>query len=124
MANEILLYFGAALPAVWGIAHVIPTKSVVAGFGDISPDNRHIVIMEWIGEGIALVFVGVMVTSVTLAGAKGFVSEVVLLISAVELVVFAVVSLFTGFRIPFLPFRLCPVVFLTSALLIVLGVVL
>ena len=42
------LYVGAGLTALWGIAHLVPTKSVVDGFGDISEDNRHIITMEWI----------------------------------------------------------------------------
>jgi hypothetical protein len=37
------------------------------------------------------------------------------------LVVLAVVSLFTGFKVAFLPFRLCPVIFGVSAALIVWG---
>jgi hypothetical protein len=34
----------------------------------------------------------------------------------------AVLSLFTGARINFLPFRLCPVIFSVSAVLFILGV--
>jgi hypothetical protein len=33
----------------------------------------------------------------------------------------AFVSFFTGFKISFLPFKLCPVIFITSAVLIILG---
>jgi hypothetical protein len=32
-----------------------------------------------------------------------------------------VVSLFTGFKVNFLPFKLCPVVFTTASVLIVVG---
>jgi hypothetical protein len=47
MRHHILLYLGSALPLFWEISHLFPTKSVVAGFGDISLDNRRIIAMEW-----------------------------------------------------------------------------
>ncbi len=31
------------------------------------------------------------------------------------------ISLFTGFRVKFLPFKLCPVIFTTSSLIILVG---
>jgi hypothetical protein len=65
MANQVLLYLGSVLPLGWGIAHLFPTKSVVKGFGDISTDNRRIITMEWIIEGASLIFIGVVVSSVT-----------------------------------------------------------
>ncbi len=61
----VLLYLGAALTAIWGISHLMPTKNVVAGFGNISDDNRHIITMEWIVEGVSLIFIGVLVAAVT-----------------------------------------------------------
>ena len=54
MINLVLLYAGAALPLIWGVAHLFPTKNVVAGFGDISLDNKRIITMEWINEAAAL----------------------------------------------------------------------
>jgi len=33
----------------------------------------------------------------------------------------SIVSLFTGFRISFLPFKLCPFIFTTSSILLILG---
>ena len=41
--NEILLYVAAALTAIWGIAHPFATRGVVAGFGQLTPDNRRII---------------------------------------------------------------------------------
>ena len=37
------------------------------------------------------------------------------------LIVLAVVSIFTGFKVKFLPFRLCPFIFTISAVLILVG---
>jgi hypothetical protein len=50
MISDILLYVGAGVITLWGIAHIIPTKSVVNGFGQISQDNRRIITMGWVTE--------------------------------------------------------------------------
>ncbi len=68
MISDILLYVGAGVITLWGIAHIIPTKSVVNGFGQISQDNRRIITMEWIAEGLTLCFIGLLVLFVTLWG--------------------------------------------------------
>jgi hypothetical protein len=57
MTNDILLYAGAGVIFLWGAAHVARTRGVVAGFGELSPDNRRIITME----GLALCFVGALV---------------------------------------------------------------
>ena len=45
----------------------------------------------------------------------------VYLVCSIGLLVLAVVSLFTGFKVKFLPYKLCPVIFTVSALLIIAG---
>jgi hypothetical protein len=121
MIKYILLYAGGALTAIWGIAHLFPTKSVVKGFGKISADNKNIITMEWIVEGIFLIFLGVLVVAVTFLDAGGMISTVVYLLAVIVLMVMAMVSLFTGFNVNFLPFKLCPFIFAASALLIFIG---
>ena len=121
MLNQILLYLGAAIPLLWGIAHLFPTRSVVSGFGDISIDNQRIITMEWIIEGVALIFIGMLVAVVTVVDYGHVVSTTVYWLSAAALLVLAAVSLFTGFRISFLPFKLCPYLFTTAAILILGG---
>jgi hypothetical protein len=121
MKGEIFIYVGAALPFLWGVSHLFPTKSVIRDFGDISADNRNIIAMEWITEGIALIFVGALVAIVTAIDPKNITSAAVYLASSACLVVLAGVSLFTGFKINFLPFKLCPIIFTSSAILITLG---
>jgi hypothetical protein len=121
MINLVLLYSGSALPLFWGIAHLFPTRSVVSGFGDISIDNKRIITMEWIIEGVALIFIGTVNAIVTASGQTDSISLIVYLSSGVILVVLAFVSFFTGFKISFLPFKLCPLIFITSAVLITLG---
>ena len=121
MINQVLLYLGSAVIAFWGIAHLFPTRSVVSGFGDISVDNKRIITMEWIVEGIALVFIGSINAIVTAIDHTSSISLAIYLSSVVILIVLAVVSFFTGFKIRFLPFRLCPMIFITSAVLIIVG---
>ena len=124
MLNHILLYIGSALPLLWGIAHLFPTSSVVKGFGDISLENKRIIMMEWIIEGVALIFMGALVVTVTLIDAQSAVSKAVYGLTAIGLLAFACVSIFTGFRVHFLPYKLCPFIFAGSAILIIIGGVL
>jgi len=124
MIDHILILLGALLTVFWGIAHLFPTMSVVKGFGEISLDNKRIIIMEWIVEGVALIFIGTLVAGVTLIDSQSIVSRFVDYLSIVTLLLLALISLFTGFRINFLPFRICPVIFTVSSLLILMGTML
>jgi hypothetical protein len=119
--DSMLVYIGAGLTTLWGIGHLIPTKSTVAGFGEISEDNKRIITMEWINEGVTLIFIGVVVAAVTFLDPGSIATFAVYLISIIALVVLALISLFTGFKINFLPFKLCPIIFSISAVLIFLG---
>ena len=121
MLNQVLLYSGSTFISFWGVAHLFPTRSVVSGFGGISVDNKRIITMEWIVEDIALIFIGSINAIVTAIDHTSLISLVVYLSSVVVLLVLALVSFLTGFKISFLPFRLCPFIFITSAVLILLG---
>lgn len=121
MVDLTFLYLGAALAALWGIAHLFPTKSVVEGFGDISIDNKRIITMEWIVEGVSLFFMGLLVATVTFIDPLSVVSRAVYILSTLCLLVLAAVSLFTGFKVNFLPYKLCPFIFTVSAVLIFIG---
>jgi hypothetical protein len=119
--NEILLYCAAGLTGVWGVAHLFATRGVVAGFGELTADNRRIITMEWIVEGVALLSVAAFVAAATVVDHAATVSSAVYAVAIGVLLVLAGVSLGTGFRVAFLPFRLCPFIFGASALLIALG---
>jgi hypothetical protein len=121
LINVILLHVGAGLTALWGIAHLFPTKSVVQGFGEITLDNKRIITMEWILEGVSLIFIGAFVSTVTVIDPSSLVARGVYVVAALTLVTFAIVSLFTGFKVNFVPFKLCPLIFSTSAALILIG---
>jgi hypothetical protein len=122
--NQVLIYIGAGLTALWGISHLFPTKNVVAGFGEISEDNRHIITMEWIVEGVALIFIGALVATVTVVDPTSAVTRAVYWVAFIGLNVLSVVSLFTGAKVDFIMFKLCPVIFTGSSILILLGMLL
>jgi len=124
MVNQILAYIGACFVAFWGIAHLFPTKNVVAGFGEISEDNRNIIAMEWIVEGVALIFIGALVATVTIVDSVSPVTRAVYWLAVIGLNALSIVSLFTGFKVNFIPFKLCPVIFTGASILILLGALL
>ncbi len=66
MTPTVLLYLGSIIITLWGVSHIIPTKSVVAGFGTLSSDNYRIITMEWVAEGLTLVFIGLLVLATTI----------------------------------------------------------
>ncbi len=114
-----MLYAGAAIVILWGIAHVaVPTRSVVDGFGPISTDNRRTLLMEWLMEGVLLVFIGTLVILMTaLTPQTGQPAVIVYRTCAAVLIVMAGISIFTGARTTILPMKLCPLIFLTVAAL-------
>jgi hypothetical protein len=65
---ETLAYIAAGIVFLWGVSHIMPTKEVVAGFGEISKDNRHIITMEWVAEGLSFMFVAALIVAVTWSG--------------------------------------------------------
>lgn len=119
--GQVLIYVGSLMVLIWGSAHLVPTKSVIRGFGAISDANRNIVAMEWIVEGIALIFVATLVAAVTFIDPTSNISIAVYIVTAGFLATMSVVSLFTGFRIDFMPFKLCPLIFAASGVLISVG---
>jgi hypothetical protein len=122
MASHVLLYVGSVIITVWGIAHIVPTQSIVRGFGVISDDNRRIITLEWVGEGLTLCFIGVLVFLVTLIGGGcDPVSFLVYRASAIMLAALALLSAFTGARTSVVPMKVCPFVKTVTAVLFVLG---
>jgi hypothetical protein len=116
MFDIIVLYVGAGVITLWGVAHLIPSRSIVRGFGDISRDNRLIITMGWIAEGLALIFIGVLVFLVTyVAGPVNLGARIVYRLCFCMLVVMAVLSFFTGARTSVIPMKVCPFVKLLVA---------
>jgi hypothetical protein len=51
-----------------GGSHAIPTRAVVAGFGEISADNRRVLVQEWLAEAVTMWSFAALITVVTAAG--------------------------------------------------------
>jgi hypothetical protein len=123
--NDILLYIGSAVLIMWGIAHIVPTKNVVNGFGTISEDNKRIITMEWVAEGLALCFIGLLVLFVAILGdSPNDVSLIVYRASAAMLIAMAGWTALTGARTSIVPIKICPFVKTIVAVLFILGSVL
>jgi hypothetical protein len=124
MLTTVLFTIAGAITILWGSAHLFPTRSVADGFGDISIDNRRILVMEWINEGLALIFIGGLILFATYTWGPADRHTIQLVWgSALMLVAMAILSLFTGFRVDFLPYKLCPFLFGLSAGLLILGTI-
>ena len=120
--SYVMVSIGAVVIFLWGIGHLIPTRSVVAGFGALSEDNKRIITMEWIAEGLTLCFLGLLVLIVTLyAGPQNLVSVLVYRATAWMLVVMAGVSFLTGAKTSISPIKICPLVKSIVAILFFLG---
>ena len=116
--EQALLYLASAILQVWVTAHLVPTRNIIKDFGDISRDNQRIVAMEWVNEGLTLVYMGILIITVT---ALENAARAVYIVTFGMLNAMSILSLLTGFRIKFLPFRLCPIVFTTTSILIIIG---
>jgi len=122
MTHLILVISGAVISIVWGIAHIVPTKNVVNGFGKLSRDNKLIITMEWIAEGLTLIFVGALTLVVALLiGVDNPVSRIVFLSVAIMLLAMATLTLFTGARSSIVPIKICPAVKTIASMLILIG---
>jgi hypothetical protein len=125
MPTTILAITGSAIILLWGIAHIVPTRSVVGGFGALSADNRRIITMEWVAEGLTLVFIGLLVLSTALLNAPGTPgSQIVYGAAALMLLGMAVWTALTGARTAIVPIKICPFVKTAVAIMFVLAAVL
>ncbi len=122
MNPALALYAGSIIILVWGVAHIIPTRAVVAGFEPLTRDNRLVLTQEWVAEGLTLAFIGALGLLVTAtAGPQALGAVVVYRASAAMLVVLAVWTAIMGGRTAAVPFKLCPVVKSVAAALFVVG---
>ena len=122
MSGTILVYSGSIIILIWGAAHLFPTRNIVRGFGSISDDNRRILTMEWLAEGVAMIYMGILTILVTaIAGRVAAASTVVYLATASALVVMAILGWLTYARTPIIPMKLCPWIQSLSALLLLAG---
>jgi len=114
-----LAYLGAAVVALWGLAHAIPTTRVVRDFGDISTDNCRVITQEWVAEALTMWFVAGVVVVVTAAGRSNLpVVHWVYRVAAVMLLAVALLTALTGARTRVIWFKICPFLLAGTAALL------
>lgn len=110
----------AAVVALWGLAHALPTGQVLHGFEPITRDNRRIVLQEWLAEAFSMWgLAAVIVTMTVVGGAGAHSSKWVYRVVAGILVALAALTGLTGARTPVIWFKVCPVLLTSSAALLV-----
>jgi hypothetical protein len=119
--TSVLAYAAAALVALWGVAHAIPTRQVIAGFEPIEPANRLVLIQEWLAEAFTMWGIAAIVVAATLAGADTSVAAWVYRAAAGLLFALAMLTAATGARTSVIWFKICPVLLTTSAVLLVVA---
>ncbi|NKQ56939.1 hypothetical protein HFP15_29130 [Amycolatopsis sp. K13G38] len=117
----VLAYVAAGMVGLWGVSHAIPTMNVVAGFGEISTDNRRVLVQEWLAEAVAMWAFAALVIVVTATGVGLSVTDWVYRAIAGALLLLAVLTAFTGARTPVIWFKICPGLLTSSAVLLLVA---
>jgi hypothetical protein len=117
--SDILAYVAAGVVFLWGTAHLVPTRQVVEGFGDLSRDNRLVITMEWVAEALAMWLVAALVVVIAAVGKDAATGALVYRVCAGFLVVLGAWTALTGARTPVVWFKACPVVMAAGAGLLV-----
>jgi len=99
------------------VAHVIPTRQVLAGFAAVTPDNRRIVVQEWLAEGLAMWGTAAFVIAVTATGTSDS-RAWAYRVAAGLLLAIGVLTALTGARTAVAWFKVCPVVLAIGAALL------
>jgi hypothetical protein len=115
--RDTLAYLAAALIAVWGVAHAVPTRQVIAGFQPTSQDNTRVITQEWLVEALTMWGLAGITIAATAAGPTSTASWVYR-VGAALLVAIAVLTALTGARTHVVWFKICPIVLTTSAALL------
>ncbi|MGY5207695.1 hypothetical protein [Nocardia gipuzkoensis] len=116
--EEVLAYVAAGLVGLWGGAHAIPTRAVIAGFRGISADNRRVLAQEWLAEAVTMWSFATLVIVVTAVGSGTSAAHWTYRVTAGALLVLAVLTAFTGARTRVVWFKICPVLLTTAAMLL------
>ena len=100
---------GSLVLIIWGVAHIVPVRSIVRGFGALSPENRRIVSSTWVAEGLTLIFVGAIMGLTSYYGnIFADFENLLTLACAGFLLGIAVLDAFTKARNPSVPMKICP----------------
>jgi hypothetical protein len=117
----ILAYLAATVVAIWGVAHALPTRQVLAGFTPVTADNRRVILQEWLAEAITMWGIAAIVISVTAAGGNTDARAWVYRTAAALLLALGTLTALTGARTPVIWFKICPVLLAGSAVLLLIA---
>ena len=122
IVDDYLFLAGGLISIVWGVAHLIPTLAIIKMFGAISEENKRVLAMSWIAEGISLIFIGAIVClTVGIAGTENDATRVVTWSASAAMFSFVVVNLFTGFKTSIAPIKACVFVDGLAGLVFLIG---
>ena len=122
MPNDILLYVGSVLIALWGISYIALVMRAAARSRELSRPFQVLVRMECFAEGVLLVFIGIMTALLNrLYGSHNAMVVTVYGLSALLLVCDAAWHAISRARPSLLPMKLSPVTLASVAILFVLG---
>ena len=119
--SALLAYVVAGLVAAWGVAHAVPTRQVVAGFAPITPNNRRVLVQEWLAEAFSMWGVAGVIAVVTVVAADTPAAAWVYRVCALLLAALAVLTQMTGAKTSVIWFKICPVLLGSSAALLVVA---
>ncbi|GAB2939277.1 hypothetical protein [Streptomyces heilongjiangensis] len=119
--EEVLAYVAADLVGLWGVSHAVPTRAVVAGFGEISADSRRVLVQEWLAEAVTMWSFAALVIVVTAVGGGTSIAAAAYRVIAGALLALAVLTTLTGARTSVVWFKLCPVLLTGSAVLLLVA---
>jgi len=120
--SAVLAYVAAGVVALWGVAHVMPTGKVVAGYSDTSRDNRLIITQEWVAEAITMWFIAaIVVVATALGGSQQSLVDWIYRISAAALFAIATLTAVTGARTAVIFFKVCPALLSATAVLLLVA---
>ena len=96
----------------------MPTTRVIAGFVPITPDNRRVILQEWIAESVMLWGLAVLVIAVTAVDADANVTAWGYRVTAGILVALGALTGATGARTAVIWFKICPALLAAAAVLL------
>ena len=119
--SAFLAYVVAGLIAAWGIAHAVPTRQVVAGFAPMTPNNRRVLVQEWLAEAFSMWGVAGVIAVVTIVAADTPAAAWVYRMCALLLAALAVLTQLTGAKTSVIWFKICPLLLGSSAVLLLVA---
>jgi hypothetical protein len=106
----------------FGIITIAVAGRIVDDFKLVITAHRRILFMALLFKGLALCSIGTIIGSVAIINPTHPVSKIVLALCAVTLILFGIVTGSLGGRSDFMLFKISPIVFLASAMLILAGI--